>query len=440
MAVIGGLFCYNIGDTNYGGACMGKKRTLIVVILIAIAFSIGYFFTRYYMSKNESEKNNMEGNKTPDIREPIDKEKDEIKALLSQMTIEEKVGQMFIVGVEGSTLNDSIKEMARDYHVGGFIFMGKSVKSTSQLLKLLNAVKIANSNNKIPLFLSIDQEGGRVDRLPVEFNRFPTNREIGRINSEELSYNIGSTLAYEIGSFGFNMDFAPVLDVDTNPKNTVIGDRAFSTSPKVVSSLGVETMKGLQDGNVISVGKHFPGHGDTTVDSHVGLPKVNKDLKQLASSELIPFKKAIENNVDGIMIAHILLPKIDSKYPATLSKTVISDILRGQLGFKGIVITDDMTMGAIAKNYKIGAAAVSSIEAGSDIILIAHDYNKGRDAITSIIKEVNNGNISMDRIDESLYRILKLKKKYNLQDNTIDSVDVKEINGRIDNTLGEYFK
>lgn len=419
---------------------MGKKRTLIVVILIAIAFLIGYFFTRYYMSKNESEKNNMEGNKTPDIREPINKENDEIKALLSQMTIEEKVGQMFIVGVEGSTLNDGIKEMARDYHVGGFIFMGKSVKSTSQLLKLLNDVKIANSNNKIPLFLSIDQEGGRVDRLPAEFNRFPTNREIGRINSEELSYNIGSTIAYEISSFGFNMDFAPVLDVNTNPKNTVIGDRAFSTSPRVVSSLGVETIKGLQDGNVISVGKHFPGHGDTAVDSHVGLPRVNKDLKQLASSELIPFKKAIENNVDGIMIAHILLPKIDSKYPATLSKAVISDILRGQLGFKGIVITDDMTMGAIAKNYKIGAAAVSSIKAGSDIILIAHDYNKGRDAITSIIKEVNSGNISMDRIDESLYRILKLKKKYNLQDKTIKSVDVKEINDRIDNTLGGYFK
>jgi beta-N-acetylhexosaminidase len=236
------------------------------------------------------------------------------------------------------------------------------------------------------------------------------------------------------------MDFAPVLDINSNPKNPVIGDRSFGTSSKLVSSLGVETMMGIQEGKVIPVVKHFPRHGDTSVDSHVGLPRVNKDLEQLNSFELIPFMEAIKNNVDGIMIAHILLPKIDSKYPASLSKVVIDNILRQKLGFKGIVITDDMTMGAIAKNYSIGDAAVRSVDAGSDIILVAHDYNKGIEAITSIINAVNIGNIKMDRIDESVYRILQLKERYNLEDMTIGSVNINEINSKINETLTNYIK
>lgn len=418
---------------------MGKKKTIVIVVLIILSFIAGYIITSNSLSKKKSEDKGMEGKSPGGADNPSKEEEDIIRTEINKMALEEKVGQLFIVGVEGDTINGSIRSMMEEYHVGGFIFMGKSINSTNQLLKLINDIKGANSSNKVPLFLSIDHEGGRVDRLPDEFRKYPSNREIGKINSLELSYDIGSAMAYEIGSLGFNMNFAPVLDVYSNPKNKVIGDRSFGTSPKVVGNLGVETMKGLQDGNIISVGKHFPGHGDTAVDSHVGLPKINKDLNQLNSLELVPFREAIKNNVDGIMIAHILLPKIDSKYPATLSKTIINDILRGKMGFKGIVITDDMTMGAISKNYKIEDAAVKSIEAGSDLILIAHDYNKAAVAIKSIINAVKAGEIKEERINESLYRILRVKKRYSLEDEKIDTVNINEINNKIEEALAGYF-
>lgn len=426
---------------------MKKKLAVFVILMIALSFFAGYLIAKYKLGFDGSENKNM-GSKTPsNVNEQLgngsqtpEKETDLIKNQISKMTLEEKVGQMVIVGVEEETFNSNMEKMIKDHKAGGFIFMGKSVKNTTQLLKLVNSIKAANSNNNIPLFLSIDQEGGKIDRMPQEFNRYPTNKAIGKINSENLSYNIGSTIAYEISSFGFNMDFAPVLDINSNPKNPVIGDRSFGTGSQLVSNLGIETMKGIQEGNVISVVKHFPGHGDTSVDSHVGLPKVNKSMDQINNFELLPFKEAIKNNVDGIMIAHILLPKIDPKYPASLSKVIISNVLRKQLGFNGIVITDDMTMGAITKNYSIGDAAVKSINAGSDIILIAHDFNKEADAINSIISAVKGGDIPMDRIDESVYRVLKLKEKYNLKDNTINSVNVDEINSKIRDALKDYFK
>lgn len=419
---------------------MVKKKIIVVILLVALSLLAGYMIGKYMLNIDGSKDKNMGSKNPPNLSEPSNQETDPIKIKINQMTIEQKIGQMVIVGVEGDTFDSNIGKMIEDYHVGGFIFMGKSVKNTTQLLKLVNGIKTANSNNKIPLFLSLDQEGGSIDRMPKEFNRYPTNKAIGKINSENLSYNIGSAIAYEISSFGFNMDFAPVLDINSNPKNPVIGDRSFGTSSKLISSLGVETMMGIQEGKVIPVVKHFPGHGDTSVDSHIGLPRVNKDLEQLNSFELIPFKEAIKNNVDGIMIAHILLPKIDSKYPASLSKVVINDILREKLGFKGVVITDDMTMGAIAKNYSIGDAVIKSVDAGSDIILIAHDYNKGTEAITAIINAVKSGNIKMGRIDESVYRILQLKEKYNLEDKTIGSVNVNEINSKIDEALANYIK
>lgn len=419
---------------------MVKKKIIVVILLIVLSVITGYLAGIYILGSKEGGDKNMESKNPPDSSAPPRQETDSIKLQIQQMTVEEKVGQMVIVGVEGDTFNSSIRKMIEDYHVGGFIFMGNSIKGTSQLLKLINDIKAANADNKIPLFLSLDQEGGRVDRMPLDFNRYPTNKSIGKINNDKLSYNIGSAIAHEISSFGFNMDFAPVLDINSNPKNPVIGDRSFGTSSKLVSSLGVETMKGIQEGNVISVVKHFPGHGDTSVDSHIGLPKVNKDLEELLGFEIIPFKEAIKNNADAIMIAHILLPKIDSKYPVSLSRAVINDILRQQLNFKGIVITDDMTMGAISKNYSLGAAAVKSINAGSDIILVAHDYNKAIEVVASITKAVENGDIKMDRIDESTYRVLQLKKKYNIEDKTIKSVNINEINNRISNALDGYFK
>lgn len=418
---------------------MTRRKILVIILLTALSALAGYLVTSYMIKKDGSGDDNMGINNPKDIGEQLNME-DTIRLQIDKMTTEEKIGQMFILGVEGDAINNSIVKMINDYHVGGFIFMGKSIKNPTQLLRLVNDIKSANSESKVPLFLSIDQEGGSVDRLHGFSRAYPSNMELGKINSENLCYDIGSTIAYQISSFGFNMDFAPVLDINSNPKNQVIGDRSFGTSPQLVGSLGIQTMKGIQNGGVISVVKHFPGHGDTSVDSHVGLPRINRDLKGLEAFELIPFAEAVKNNADGIMIAHILLPKIDPDYPASMSNIIINDILRDKMGFNGVVITDDMTMGAISKNYTIDDAAPRSINAGCDIILIAHDYNVGAKAISSVIAAVNNGTISMERIDESVYRILQLKRKYNLEDRVIDSVNNEEINSRIGDVLENYLK
>lgn len=383
----------------------------------------------------------------PDPKDRRNKENDEspaneidpIREQVKGMSIEEKIGQMFMVGLEGYNIDDNSRIMINEHHIGGFIIFGKNVENSSQLLNLINSLKEANSqNNKIPLFISIDEEGGRVSRMPAEIKKFPTSGKIGQMNDKELSYNIGTILGKELKMFGFNMNFAPVLDINSNPQNPVIGDRAFGTEPGIVSELGIQTMKGIQSEGIISVVKHFPGHGDTSVDSHIGLPTIEYDLQRIKEFELVPFREAIENGADVVMVAHILLNQIDPDYPSSLSNIVITDILRKDLGFDGVVISDDMTMGAITENYEVKDAAIKSINAGSDIVLIAHGFDNSIAAINSIKEAVRDGIISEERIDESVYRILKLKKKYNITDDINNSIDVEDINNKIDEVLEKF--
>jgi len=335
-------------------------------------------------------------------------------------------------------MNGTTKKMIEDYHVGGFILFGENIKNSGQLITLVNSLKNTNLKSKLPLFLSVDEEGGRVSRMPKEFKKLPTNKIIGKVNNEDFSYKIGNILGEEIKALGFNMDFAPVLDINSNPKNTVIGDRSFGTNSIIVSKLGIQTMKGIQISGVIPVVKHFPGHGDTSVDSHIGLPSVNTDMNTLKRFELVPFDNAIKSGADAVMIAHILLNKIDSKNPASLSKIVITDLLRKQLNFNGLVITDDMTMGAILKNYNINDAAIKSVNAGSDIVLVCHGSNNEIKVINALKEAVANGTISKNRVDESVYRILKLKSKYKLTDKITNSVDIKKINDKISAVLNTH--
>lgn len=390
-------------------------------------------------NENTTEVESLEdkGTKTSEDK-PETKPVDQIKEQISRMSLDDKIGQMLIVGLEGYDLNDNTKGLIEKYKVGGFIIFGENVQDSNQLLNLLNSLGKENSKNKVPLFLSIDEEGGRVTRMPKEFKRLPTNRAVGQINNVNFSYKLGRIIAEEIKSFGFNMSFAPVLDVNSNPKNPVIGDRAFGSDVNVVSSLGLQTMKGIQAGNVIPVIKHFPGHGDTNEDSHKDLPFVNSDFERLQNLELIPFKEAIKNGADAVMIAHILLPAIDKDYPASMSEANITGILRNNLKFDGVVITDDMTMGAITKNYKLGEAAVKSVKAGTDIVLVCHGYNNQIEVINALKNAVLNEEISEKRIEESVYRILKLKQKYNLENKIIDSVDIDRINSDITTLLNNY--
>ncbi len=329
----------------------------------------------------------------------------------TEMSFDEKIGQMIIAGVEGTSMQANNKQLITEYHIGGVIFYSENLLSYQQSAKFIQRFKEINRSNRHPLLISVDQEGGEVSRVPgVE--KIPSSASIGKRGDADYAYDIGVKLGEQLKSAGFNVDFAPVLDINSNPNNPVIGDRSYGDNPSLVSKMGIQTMHGIQSKNIIAVIKHFPGHGDTSVDSHMELPKVVKPLKELEKFELVPFKNAIQSGADVVMVAHILNPKLDQNYPASLSKAVITDILRNDLSFDGVVITDDLTMGAIMKHYDIGEAAVQSIKAGSDILLVAHDYTKVVQVIERIKEAVRDGEISEERINESVNRITKLKEEY----------------------------
>lgn len=372
------------------------------------------------------------------IPTPAPVEKDPIAEQIKNMSLEEKIGQMLIAGIDSYEINENEIKLIKEYHIGGFILFGRNVENPEQLLNLTNSIKKENADNPIPLFISVDEEGGRISRIPKTVTNLPASRTIGKVNNSEFSNDVGLRLAEKVAAFGFNMNFAPVLDINSNPKNPVIGNRSFGSEAALVSELGVATMRGIRDGGVIPVVKHFPGHGDTAEDSHLGLPTVNNDLNRLESFELIPFKNAIENGADCIMVAHILLPKIDAENPATLSKTIITDILRDKLKYDGVVITDDMNMGAIEKNYDLAEAALKAVNAGNDIVLVAHKYENALYVLHTIQKAVLDGLISEERIDQSVYRILRLKRSYNLKDENIQAIDIDSMNRKIKETIEKY--
>jgi beta-N-acetylhexosaminidase len=423
------------------------KRYKILVCCLSVLLLSGCS-----LLNNGTSGTNEQGQKQDQVTQPVKDNKpaettgnnnnptDSITAQISEMSLTEKIGQLVMTGIDSYTNDEHSKELINKYKVGGFILLGQNIKDTNQTLSLINSLKASNSANKIPLFLGIDEEGGRISRLAGEFTRLPTNKAIGEKNNSELSFNIGNILGEELKAFGLNLDFAPVLDINSNPKNPIIGDRSFGANSEVVSSLGVSTMKGIQAQGIASGVKHFPGHGDTSVDSHIGLPVVYNDLNRLKSFELLPFSKAIANGADMVMVAHILLPKIDRDNPASFSKAVSTDVLRNYLKYDGVVITDDMTMGAVVKNYDIGQSAVKSLNAGTDIILVCHDFDKESAVINAITKAVENNIISEKSIDEKLQRVLKLKMKYNLEDTKVNSVDVKGINNELNTLIKSNFK
>jgi beta-N-acetylhexosaminidase len=347
---------------------------------------------------------------------------DPIQLQIDQMTLVEKIGQMVIVGLEGTSMQANAKEMIESYKIGGFILYKNNITDAVQASILLNQLKGTNYSNIAPLWLSVDQEGGRVSRLPESFPKIPSAEDIGRKDQPEYSYQVGQQLAEDIRSLGFNMNFAPVLDINSNPNNPVIGSRSFGTEPQIVIRHGIQTMKGIQSKQVVPVVKHFPGHGDTSVDSHLELPVISKSIDELQAFELLPFADAIKQQADAIMIAHLLIPQIDEHSPASLSDKIIRQLLRAQLQFDGVVITDDMTMGGITNHYDIGEAAVKSVSAGSDIILVGHNYNQQITVLRALKQSAEDGRLKMKAIDDSVYRIIRLKLKYNLKDSPVETV------------------
>ncbi|GAB4072700.1 hypothetical protein GCM10028778_04450 [Barrientosiimonas marina] len=350
----------------------------------------------------------------------------------NDMSLDEKIGQMIFSGVNGTEVTSKTKNIIKKYHVGGIILYDKNIQSVAQTVNFLNDMKAVNADNPHPLLLGVDEEGGSVTRMPDRVKSLPTSRSIGELNDPDVSFNVGTILGKQLQALGFNLDFAPILDVNSNPNNPVIGDRSFGNNANIVSRLGIQTMKGIQSEGIISVMKHFPGHGDTATDSHLKLPKVNKNYKELSKLELKPFKKAISNGADTGMIAHILLPAIDETYPASMSEKVITGILREDYNFDGVAITDDLTMDAITNQYNVADAAVQSVKAGGDLLLVGHNPDLIATVFNELKAAVKNGEISEDRIDESVERITHLKAKYHLSNEQTQVPDFQSINERVE--------
>ena len=335
----------------------------------------------------------------------------EIDTMIAEMTIEEKVGQLIMVGFEGTQANEAIETHIRERFVGGVVLFSRNIQSPQQTAELTNELqRLAETTaRQIPLFIGIDQEGGWVIRLKDGATVLPGNMALGATNSTELAERAGEITAVELAAVGVNLNFAPVMDVNNNLDNPVIGRRSFGESPELVSRLGVPYIRGLQRNGVLATAKHFPGHGDTTVDSHFELPTVSHDLERIHALELQPFRAAIDADVAAIMTAHIIYPAFDANRPATLSPTILTDLLRKELGFDGLLITDDMEMKAIDDRYQSGEAAVMAVEAGADIVMVLWTPTKQIEVFDALLSAVKSGRISQVRLDQSVERILKSK-------------------------------
>lgn len=349
-----------------------------------------------------------------------------IDEILAAMSVEEKVGQLFMVYFRGSRLSDELRQMIEDYHIGGIVLfaIAGNIESPRQVAALINDAQslATTSGAQIPLFISIDQEGGTVVRLTEGFTVFPSQMAVGATGSTDMAARMAEVTAQELKALGINMNLAPVLDVNNNPDNPVIGLRSFGSSPDLVSALGTAMIERYRQMGVIPTAKHFPGHGDTAVDSHYGLPVVPHDRAHLDQIEFPPFRAAIAAGVPAIMTAHVLFPAIDANAdsPATLSPPVLQGLLREEMGFDGLIVTDSLSMGALANLVGTTEAAQLAFRAGADVLAygadIGHSPDESLAAHARLLGLVQSGEISGERLDASVRRILSVKMEYGLLD------------------------
>ncbi|WP_146817694.1 glycoside hydrolase family 3 N-terminal domain-containing protein [Alkalibacillus haloalkaliphilus] len=346
---------------------------------------------------------------------------DLVQHALNELTIEEKLGQMLMPdfrhwnGEEVTEMLPEIEELVEEYHLGGVILFAENVQDTEQTARLVRDYQ--NAAEKFGLMMTIDQEGGIVTRLQSGTD-FPGNMALGATRSEEIAFDVGQAIGHEISSLGINTNFAPVMDVNNNPDNPVIGVRSFGEDPDLVADLGIAYTEGLQSTGVAATAKHFPGHGDTDVDSHLGLPEVPHDRERLEEVELYPFQRAMESGMDMIMTAHVTFPQIDDTtviseatgeevmLPATLSYKVLTELIRDDMGYEGVITTDAMNMNAITDHFGPVDAAVRAVEAGSDIVLMPVGLEE---VAEGLLDAIDSGDITEERIEASVERILTLK-------------------------------
>jgi beta-N-acetylhexosaminidase len=326
--------------------------------------------------------------------------------------LETLAGRVLIGGFHGAKIPDDFRSLVRSGALGGVILFKRNIVDLSQVAELLAELQ---SIAPRPLWTAIDQEGGRVQRLGAPFPQLPPMRQLGEKRDPALVRRAGAIVAEGLRALGFRQDYAPVLDVDTNPKNPVIGDRSFSRSEDEVAELGIAFAEGLQSNGVAACGKHFPGHGDTSTDSHHELPFLDHDLERLERIELKPFRAACQAGIASIMTAHVMFPVLDKEHPATVSEKIIEPILRKSFGYDGVVVSDDLEMKAISDHYGTEDAVVRSIKAGCDQLLVCHQPALQAAAHRGLVQAIERGDLDRARLEASVRRIEAMEARYPLR-------------------------
>lgn len=348
------------------------------------------------------------------------------------LTLQEKIGQMFMVGMPGTEIDDITRKLITEYKIGGVILYRKNILSMDHFISLLNSLRELNKNNKVPLMIGIDQEGGRVNRMPLNIHNLVNAKQIANVGGPDLCYKSGKVIGKMLSKFNINMNFAPVLDLGGFKDSHPLGNRCLGESPEEVSKNGIALMDGIKYSNVIPTIKHFPGHGASRIDSHIFMPTVYKSVKRLKQEDMLPFINAIKSGTDSIMVGHLLIADVNSIYPASLSERVITKIIRKDLGYNRLIITDDLSMKGITLIFGITHAAMKAISSGADMVMINKEHKSKIRIIENLIKAGNRNSMALRRINESVTRILDIKEKYNVKDEIITNYDVEEINEEID--------
>ena len=382
------------------------------LLCLAMAASVSGCGSSNTVEKPEQEPEKSSGQENVSVQQQID-------GYLEEMTLEEKVAQLFIIQPEaildvGTAVaaGDATREAIDKYPVGGFIYFGENLQSKEQTREMLHNVQAYSTERTgFPAFLSVDEEGGTVARVAGTGNfdvpDIGDMADIGAAGDVDAAKQVGEDIGSYLAELGFNLDFAPVADVLSNPENTVVRKRSFGSDPELVSDMAIAVSDGLEEKGLLSAYKHFPGHGATSADTHKGYAYTDKTLEELEACELIPFQRCIAAGAKCIMAAHISVPNVTGDdTPTSLSKTMVTDILREKMGYTGLVVTDAMNMGAITEEYTSAEAAVKALQAGVDVVLMPENYQQ---AYQGVLDAVADGTLTEERIDESVTRILTVK-------------------------------
>lgn len=342
------------------------------------------------------------------------------------------IGQLFTIGISGHTLTPDEVKFITQNDIGGVILFDRNIKDPEQLHTLCTQIQNLRHNqpSKLPLFISIDMEGGRVLRLKAPFTKWPALAKIGQLNSTSVAFQFAHSMGDELRAVGINLDFAPCVDIFTNPQNKVIGDRSLSSDAETVSRLASALVRGYIKAHVLPCAKHFPGHGNTLVDSHDDLPVEEADLALLQERELQPFKKVFRARLDMVMTAHIRFSKIDSVWPVTLSEKFLKDILRNDLRYRGLVISDDLDMKALSKNYDVKEIPVRALKAGCDLLLYCNNPSSPPLGLEAVRKALASDSDLSKQAQQSLVKLTELKKEFLKQPDPLPFEEAAEVIGR----------